>query len=391
MNWFSKLFERRAVTPELAAAFMGGSVAAGVDVTPSRALEVPAVFACVQVLSQDVARTTVKFRRRVGDDAFIDAHDHDLYEILASLPNPEQTSYQFKHAMQWQLLLHGRAYAEVVRHNGRVVALWPLQSERMRVDRNERGVKRWTYQAGAKSQTWLFDPSQPPIFELVHETPIVRCRELIGTALALQTFVARFFSNSARPGGVLQSEGAIGPEQAYRLREYWQSMYRGVDRSHQIAVLEGGLKWQSISQPNDESQLNESMLAISQQIAGVFRVPPAKVGDWSKANYSNLEISEMSYIQSTLDPYYECWESAIRRDLLTDRQYRQFSAVFDRAALIRSDTKSLHESLSIGIQGGFFSINDARRALNLNPVQGGDDYRVNESLRPVAVRDPVAA
>ena len=75
--------------------------------------------------------------------------EHDLFEILGSLPNPEQTAYTFKHAMQWQLLQYGRAYAEVVRQDGRIVALWPLQSESMRVDRDEQRRKRWISTARA--------------------------------------------------------------------------------------------------------------------------------------------------------------------------------------------------------------------------------------------------
>ena len=49
---------------------------------------------------------------------------------------------------------------------------------------------------------------------------------------------------------------------------------------------------------------------------------------------------------STLDPYYECWELALKRDLLTTRQFNQFTATFDRNALIRSDVKAQHEIVS---------------------------------------------
>jgi hypothetical protein len=50
-----------------------------------------------------------------------------------------------------------------------------------------------------------------------------------------------------------------------------------------------------------------------------------------------------------------------RRDLLTNRQYNQYSVTFDPSALIRSDVQSQHASLAIGIQAGFYSQNDARR------------------------------
>ena len=63
-----------------------------------------------------------------------------------------------------------------------------------------------------------------------------------------------------------------------------------------------------------------------------------------------MEAGELSYITSTLDPYFECWESAVRRDLLTSRQYGAYTVVFDRSTLVRNDVRALHDSLARGIQ-----------------------------------------
>ena len=76
--------------------------------------------------------------------------------------------------------------AEIVRVDGRITALWPLDATVMQVDRTPARIKRWTYRRQGQTYTWLFDPSQPPILELMMETPLTRCRELVGTALALQ-------------------------------------------------------------------------------------------------------------------------------------------------------------------------------------------------------------
>ena len=96
------------------------------------------------------------------------------------------------------------------------------------------------------------------------------------------------------------------------------------------------------------------MRALTVQIAGAFRVPPHKVGDLTNANYSNMAESELSYVtSSTLDPSFECWELAVRRDLLTARQYNAYIVQLDRASLVRNDVKSLHESLAVGRNTGF--------------------------------------
>ncbi|HXG70284.1 MAG TPA: phage portal protein [Gemmatimonadaceae bacterium] len=390
MTWWSKLFsEQRAVPQWQLSQLQSWSdmgigpppVTAGIEVTTSTAMEVPAVYSCVQVLSQDVARCPIKLRHQVAKDTYEDAVDHDLFEILGSLANPETTSYSFKLQMMQDVLRYEHAYAEIIRSpDGRVEALWRLDPTLMRIDRTRARVKRWTYNG---STTWTFDPSKPPIFELSHPSPIQQCREIIGTAAALQHYVAQFFANGARPGGVLQAQGMITSEQAANLKEKWLAFFGQGGARRGVAVLDGGLEFKPIASDNDESQMNETMAALNQMIAGVFRVPTWKIGDLTKTSYSNMEAGELAYVTSTLDPYFELWESSLRRDVLSTRQYGQFTITFDRSALVRNDVKALHDSLAQGIQSGIYSQNDARKMLGLNPIPDGNTYLINSALMPI--------
>jgi len=390
MKWL-RWFERRAVPTwstrqsleDFTALFGGGTTSSTVDVTPENAVNVPAVFACIQVLSQDVARAPIKLRRKTAEDTYVDAVEHDLWEILHDLPNAEHTAFEFKAAMMRNLLQYGRAYAEVIRSAGRVTALWALDSRYMRVDRDEARRKRWTYSGAGKTFSWLFDPSTPPILELTYDSPIARCRELIGIALALQTFTGKFFAGGGRLPGALQAAGTLTDASMKRIRAAWDAAHSGPANSHKVALLEGGLKYEPFAANNEEAQLEQLLHAITTQICGAFRVPPFKVADLSKATYSNMETGELAYVTSTLDPFFELWENAIRRDLLTTRQFPQYAVTFDRSSLIRSDAQSLHGALSTGLQAGFYSQNDCRRALGLNPIPDGDGYVMNSALVPV--------
>ncbi len=99
-----------------------------------------------------------------------------------------------------------------------------------------------------------------------------------------------------------------------------------------------------------------------------------------------MEAGAIEYATGTLDPWFVVWEQAIRRDLLTTRQFGQFDVTFDRSTLIRSDVKSLHEALARGRDAGYYSVNDVRRKLGENPIpaeQGGDIYAANGNLRPL--------
>jgi HK97 family phage portal protein len=395
MAWWARLVDRRSwqLSQLQSWADMGvgsGPTASSIIVTPENSLSVPAVFACCQVLAQDLARTPIKLRQQIATDTFEDAVDHPLFEILHALPNPEMTAYQVKAALMWSLLTYGQAFAEIVRVDGRITALWPLDARAMRVDRTPARVKRWTYTPLGQTYSWLFDASAPPILELVQETPLNRCRELVGTALALQEYTGHFFANGARPTGILQAPHHISQAQAQDLKERWLAiMSRSGSRHRGVGILEGGIEFKPIAADNDSSQLNETWSAINQMIAGTFRVPTWKIGDLTKTSYANMEAGELAYVTSTLDPFFQLWEDALRRDLLTSRQFGQFSIQFDRSALLRSDTKSLHESLAVGRNTGIYSVNDCRKKLGENPIPGGDDYLVNSALQPIgAPRDP---
>lgn len=367
---------------------MGPAVAAGVSVTPERAISVPAVYASISVLAQDVARTPIKLRRRVAADTFEDATDHALWEILHDLANPETTAFDLKRQLQTDLLLHEHAYAQIVRVDNRVTALWRLDPTRMVVERDAALRKRWRYTDDrGKTHEWLFDASQPPIFELTHPSPIRACRDLIGTAIALERYIGRFFGNGARMGGTLETDiPDLDEDQFQQIRQRLEGWHAGVEQAHRLLILSAGMKYQAVAAPNDTAQLNELYQTIRTEIAGVFRVPTWRIGDLSRATYSNMESGERSYVEGSLDPLFALWEAAIRRDLLTTRQFGQFTVAFDRAALIRNDIKTLHEALARGRDAGYYSANDIRRKLGENPIsaeQGGDLYLCNGNLTPL--------
>jgi HK97 family phage portal protein len=363
------------------------ATASGVVVTPERALTVPAVYACITTLGQDVAKTPIKMRQQTAPDTYVDATEHPLWEILHSLPNPETTAYTFKLQMMVDLLTYERAYAEIVRVDGRVESLWRLDPTRVVVDRDASRRKRYRYTAeNGQTMEWLFDPSRPPILDLTHPSPIRYGRELIGTALALQSYVGYFFSNGARLGGVLQTDKTLSPSAVANIRENFQGFYGGLKKSHSVAVLEEGLKYEAVAADNEAAQLNDTLQTIRTEICGMFHVPTWKVGDLTKATYSNMEAGAQEYVSGALDPFFAVWEYAIRRDLLTTRQYGQYDVLFDRSALVRSDVKSLHEALARGREAGYYSANDVRRKLGENPIPGpgGDVYLVSSNTVPLA-------
>jgi HK97 family phage portal protein len=286
MNWFWRMLgakEQRATLKEVDFWLRDGwtqSVASGVAVTPDTAMQVPDVYACVSVLAQDVGRCPLKLRALGNDGEWVDADGHHLWEILHDLPNPEMTATEFRDVMQRSLLQHEVAYAEISRNaNGTVRALWPLDATRMSVSRDDLNVKRYTYRMpDGDPLRWKFDPDRPPLLELRHPSPIHRCRDLIGLAIALDRYAGKFFANGTKLSGLLHVMGGMKPEGRQAVREMFESMHRGVENAHKVGVVEGDTKFTPLSSTNNEAQFNETRRQIRTLIAGAFRVPPHKIG-----------------------------------------------------------------------------------------------------------------
>ena len=396
MSWFSRLNpwaqEQRATLNEVDFWLRDGwtnESASGIAVTPQAAFAVPEVYACITVLSQDAGRCPLKLRVQRDDGEWSDAINHPLWEILHDLPNPEMTAAEFRATMTRSLLQHEAAYAEIVRGpDGRVKSLWPLDSSRMTVSRDELNVKRYRYRVDdhGKIIDWTFNPDRPPILELRHPSPIHQCRDMIGLAIALDTYASKFFANGARLSGLLMSKSHMNEAQRKNAREVFEAMHRGVKNAHKIGVIEGDAEFKQLTAQNDEAQFNETRKLIRTMIAGTFRVPSHKVNDLERATFSNIEAQDRDYVNSGLDPYLVLWEQSVRRDVLTTRQYPRYQAIFDREALIGADMTSRMAALATGRQNGIWSVNDILRKLNENPIsaaEGGDLHHMNGSMIPL--------
>lgn len=401
MNIFKKLFHSRdkpKVKNSLGSNIFNSifnSSSSGKSVSQTSALSVTAVYSCVRILSEAIAGLplhTYKCRSNGGKEKAI---DHPLYFILHDEPNPEMTSFVFRETMMSHLLLWGNAYAQILRNGkGDVIALYPLAPSRMTVDRASNGRIYYTYSTSdddnpklkSKGQVYLKAEDVLHIpglgFDgLVGYSPIAMARNAIGMAMACEEYGAKFFANGASPSGVLEHPSTIkNPD---KLRESWNSLFKGSSNSHQIAVLEEGLKYQPISISPNEAQFLETRKFQINEIARIFRIPPHMIGDLEKSSFSNIEQQSLEFVKYTLDPWVTRWEQSICRRLFKDSEKAKYFVKFNVDGLLRGDYQSRMNGYATGRQNGWLSANDIRELENMNQIPdelGGNLYLVNGSM-----------
>ena len=371
--------------------FLFGGTTSGKAVNERTAMQTSAVYACVRILSESIAGLPLHVYRYTSDGGKERTSLHPLYRLLHDEPNREMTSFVFRETLMAHLLLWGNAYAQIIRDGrGYPVALYPMLPDRMSVDRDSQGELVYTYQSD-KGQVKLRKESVLHIpglgFDgLIGYSPIAMAKNAVGLALATEDYGAAFFANGANPGGVLEHPGVIKPEQADRLRESWATQFGGAN-AHKVAVLEEGLKFHQMSIPPEQAQFLETRKFQINEIARIFRVPPHMVGDLEKSSFSNIEQQSLEFVKYTLDPWVVRWEQSLQQSLILPSEKSAVFIRFNLDGLMRGDYQSRMQGYSVGIQNGFYSVNDVRGLEDLNLLpdsEGGNIHVLNGNMVKLA-------
>lgn len=297
--------------------------------------------------------------------------------------------------MMSHLLIYGNAYAQIIRDGaGQVLGLYPLLPDKMEVNRLENGKLVYYYsryseenpnfrelgKIALRQQDVLHIPGLG--FDgLVGYSPIAMAKNAVGMTLACEEYGASFFANGANPGGVLEHPGVL--KDPGKVRESWNSVYRGTNNAHKIAVLEEGMKYQQIGIPPEEAQFLETRKFQINEIARLYRIPPHMVGDLEKSSFSNIEQQSLEFVKYTLDPWVIRWEQSLQKALLLPEEKKAYFIKLNVDGLLRGDYQSRMNGYSTARQNGWMSANDIRELEDLNPIpeaEGGDLYLINGNM-----------
>jgi HK97 family phage portal protein len=398
MSIFSGLFRSRDKPQNNVGShfsFLFGGTTSGKSVNERTAMQTTAVYACVRILGEAVAGLPLHVYQYRSDGGKERITNHPLYYLLHDEPNPEMTSFVFRETLMSHLLLWGNAYAQIIRDGrGRVLALYPLLPSKIDVSRAKNGELIYTYYRDSGESKLNPDCGRITLrrdevlhipglgFDgLVGYSPIAMAKNAIGMALATEEYGATFFANGANPGGVLEHPGVIKDPQ--KVKDSWNAAYQGNGKQHRVAVLEEGMKYQSIGIPPEQAQFLETRKFQINEIARIFRVPPHMLADLDKSSFSNIEQQSLEFVKYTLDPWVVRWEQSLQQSLILPSEKPSIFVKFNLDGLLRGDYQSRMTGYATGRQNGWLSANDIRELENMNRIpedEGGDLYLINGNM-----------
>lgn len=400
MTWLGRMIGREARDrvdpkhprdPVLADWFGGGADAA--NVTPDSAMRVTAVYACVSLIAEMMAALPLHVYRREGDGGAVTmakAKTHPLYEILHEQPAPGLTSFEWREAMVTHTCLRGDSFARIVTDGaGRVTALPMLPPTLVRPYLSDKGAVWYDYTPASGRRQLLRDDE---VLRIPHKmldgvtsmSPIQTHRATIGTSMQAANYLNRFYANNAAPKGGLKVPGALSPEATAALRKSWTERHAGPENVGRLAIFDGGMEWQEVGMNMADAQWIETQQFSIQDIARIYLVPPHKIGDLSKATFSNIEHQAIQFVVDTLDRWRKRIRARLNLYLLSPADRRAgYYIDFDLKGLLAGDSAARAKFYQALFYVGAISPNEIRALEDMNPYEGGDRRFIQGASVPV--------
>ncbi|MGM0561059.1 MAG: phage portal protein [Pseudomonadota bacterium] len=344
----------------------------GQMVSPALVEGLSSAYAATQIIA-DTVSTLPLIVYRVQDEERTGDPRHPVQRLFRQAPNPQQTPAEFIATMQANCLLHGAAYAEIIRNGqGAPVELWPLHPGQVAMERIP-GTRRIRFHVSDEVGTRRLLPGEVLALKDRWDDPFTprsrldRTREALGAVLATEQFAAATWRNGARPSGIVSHPEQIGPDAAKTLRESLQALYGGSDNAGRVAVIEEGMSWQAVHTTPHYAELSEARRLAVAEVSRIFNVPLPLLGDLSDANYSNLVEVRRQFATGGVQPWLNRWEQAILRDLFSEEAQASHAVEFDMDLLLRGDHLTRLQAYRIGREIGLYNANDLRRFEGMNP------------------------
>lgn len=349
----------------------------GSSVSESQAMKLSAVYACVDVISNDVAKLPLEPYYIDSKGRKSKAYLDPSYELLCFEPSPHMTRYTMMQTLVASMLLKGEAFAEIVRlPNGTAQQIRVIPCSDVTVIlRQPLGVIDCYYIG--REDRYIEVENMIHLLNFTYDgirgvSTLMHAARTLRIATASEMHAEDFFTSGAKMIGIIKMDNLKLKESEKKdIRDEWQNNFNS--GGHTPAILSGNATFTPISISPKESQLLESRQFNLPEICRFFRVSPTKIYDLSNLSYSTLEATNLAHVTDTISSYLEKIEQEIRRKVFPKGVRERIRVEFDTSVLVRGDIAATTDMITRMIPAGVMTINEARSKVNLPPVDGGDE------------------
>lgn len=327
-------------------------------------------FNCINLRAQTIAGVPVEI---VGIDGE-PLTDHPLVETFSDYAS--DTLWR----IEASLLIWGEAYLEIVRNGfDQPVGLRWLNPQITEPGITANGIEGFTHSPSQGGRMQTFTPDEIVYIHTFDPNDDLRGLGALSVALAsvgadrdTVRYTQAFFSNGARLDGILVIPDA-DDTQVDATEAKWKATFRGARNAFRTLIMGSrDVTYTPVSASPEDLALAAVKAETRRDVCAAFRVPPALAGAWEAANYAASREQRQSFYIETILPEIDFIEDELNRQL--NPVWPEVRIAFDISSLraVIDDEAARNQAVTVAVQGGWMTINEARARVNLPPLSDGD-------------------
>ena len=345
----------------------------GETITREKAMTLPCVNGAVDFISNAIASMPVKLYK-VRDGKVEERFDDDRVKMLNGDTGDTLDGFQMKKAMVSDFLMGKGGYCFIQKQRNDVKGLFYVEEKYITIMKVYQPIYKHYqifvggYDANGNESPKAYGTFLPYQFiKLLRNTKdgasgvglTVEVSKALETAYQTLLYQLGLVSTGGNKRGFLKSERKLGQDEINVLKKAWKNLYG--NNSENIVVLNQGVDFKEASNSAVETQLNESKQTLQDEINSLFHIYP---------NDFDRTFKEAIY------PIVKAFETALNRDLLLEKEKGKFFFEFDVKEIIRANLKERYEAYKLAKETGFMTLNEIRRAENMEDIEGLDVVNV---------------
>jgi len=330
-----------------------------------QALQLSAVYAALSLISNTIGGLPIYLKQYKANENTIIKNSN----IQKLFYNMLQSKFTVIKQLVVDLLLYGNSFLYIKRVDGKPEKLIYMQHGDVQIDYKKQEDYVQYLCSNHKEVPAIV--KQEDMLHFAKDTYdgvtgrgfIVFARDIIKLSGFAQQASMDFFGSGCNLTGILKYSRPLKPEQQKAIRQQWQQIHSASGGG--LGVLEGDCDYIPIAQNASDSQLLETRGYNVEEIARFFNINPVLLGDLSHSSYNDIEQAQLEFVQHTLLPILDLFESEINRKLVTNpNQYIDF----DETELLKSNKATMANYYTSLVSNGILTVDEAREKLGYNPM-----------------------
>ena len=342
------------------------------------------VAAAHRILTNAVGAMPIDLLMKTPDSRRKEVAEHPALYPLTVRANRHMSPMIMKKVMMSTAFWHGEAFAYIDK-GGMHYELVPMPPGAVLYEDPKTDDRWYMFSSGTDEPMRKFheDELLHIFFDTcdgVHGIGVLgMAKEALKTELNSQKYAGKFYSQGARPSGIIEVPTKLDKENKEKVRKSFERAVSGMDNAFRVAVVDLGMKYTQLGISQRDAQYIESRQFTVEEVARFTGIPMHKL-QAGKQSYESNEAQGIDFAVSTLQGHVVQWEEEMRYKLLELSEQQRMYWKFNLAAEMRGDNKSRAEFYRIMVANSIMTPNECRGLEDRDDKENGDELLVTKNL-----------